>query len=344
MVQEDLQRFVVVNDDTVMTALKVIDTGTGGVALVVGKDGILEGVVTDGDIRRTLIGGRSLEASISEIVNTTFTSLPPSCSRNEALDLMRARGIQQIPIVDECGKLVGLHLLQDVISPTNLKNRAVIMVGGKGMRLRPITEHIPKPMVRVAGRPILERIILHLVGEGIRHIILSVNYKSEIIEKHFGDGSNFGCRIDYLLEDKPLGSGGSLSLVPEQEHPILVMNGDLLTDFKVGKMLDFHESGKYFATIGIRPYQHSVPFGCITLRDDVVVEIREKPIIQETINAGIYVISPEMVAQVPPQFFPITDLFKRSLCQGEKIGAYLCGGDWSDIGEPLSLKQARGEL
>jgi NDP-sugar pyrophosphorylase family protein len=258
------------------------------------------------------------------------------------MDLMRSRVFSQIPIVDAEGKLVGLHLLHDIIGAEARPNWAVIMAGGKGTRLRPLTDQIPKPMIRVAGRPILERIVLHLVGFGIRRIFLSINYLGHVIEEHFGDGARFGCSIQYLREDKPMGTGGSLVLLPErQTNPVLVMNGDLVTEADVGAMLEFHGAGGQSATLGVRRYWHVVPFGCVELDGDKVVSIEEKPTVTRLVNTGIYVLDPKVVERVPSEPVGVPDLLEDCLARGEHVRAFEIEADWIDVGQRDQLRLAR---
>jgi NDP-sugar pyrophosphorylase family protein len=256
---------------------------------------------------------------------------------------MQAKKIKHLPILDDMRKLIGIHLLHDIVGGEKLPNHAVIMAGGKGVRLRPITEHLPKPMIPVAGRPILERLVLHLVGCGITHIHLSVNYLAEIIVKHFGDGSRFGCEISYLHETTELGTGGALSLLPEiPPEPIVVLNGDLVTQLDFASMLGCHAASGSAATIGYRPYAHQVPFGCLDLREGSVLGIQEKPVLERSVNAGVYVLSPSALKLVPSSFFPITDLFQLLLDRGDKVGAYEITTDWTDVGQHSELSKARG--
>jgi dTDP-glucose pyrophosphorylase len=340
-----LENIVVPETATLRRAMEALDRGGIEIALVVAPGGALLGTLTDGDIRRAILSGASLEEAASRYMHRNFTAVGPTAGRAEALDLMRARALQQIPIVDGAGLLVGIHLLKEIIGATPRPNCAVVMAGGRGERLLPITESVPKPMVKVAGRPILERIVLHLVGFGIRRIFLSINYMGNMIEEHFRDGSAMGCRIEYLREDQPLGSGGALSLLPgRQETPILVLNGDLLTQFNVGNLLDFHSEGGYKATIGVHEYTHTVPYGVVEADGRRVTAIREKPSQTWLANAGIYVLDPGLPERVPKNgFFPLPALFEDCLERGEPVGAFHILEDWVDVGHPKELRRARGE-
>ncbi len=335
-----ISSFVIAPDSTIRKAMACIDGNVKGIALVVDKRHRLIGTVTDGDIRRALLKGAALDARITTCIQPRFTSVGIEAGRAEVLDVMRARNIEQVPILDPSGKLVGLHTLRDIIGGLERPHWAVIMAGGQGIRLRPVTEHIPKPMITVAGRPILERLVLHLVGFGIRRIYLSVQHLGHIIENHFGDGSRFGCSIRYLREKEPLGTGGALSLLKQKPaDPLLVMNGDLVTQADIADLLQFHQTGGYAATMAIRRYGHQVPFGCIEVKGGRVVRLEEKPVLERFVNAGIYVLKPELLAGIPRGFFPITDLFSSCLAKKIPVGAFEIKEEWLDVGQREQLKQ-----
>ena len=343
-VRQELSPYTVDRDATVREAMAAIDAGSTGVVMILGSNDRLEGLMTDGDLRRMLLAGAEMHSPIAAAINRKFTSVSPSTPRADVLDLMHARTIEQIPVVDDQGCLVGIHSLGNIAMKDTLPHWAVIMAGGKGSRLGELTQNMPKPMLKVAGRPILERIVLHLVGSGIRKIHLAVNYLSQVIEDHFGDGENYGCEIYYIRETTPLGSGGALSLLTEKpEYPLIVMNGDLVTDFHVRRMLNHHEKGGYIATIGLNHYSHRVPFGCVTLDGGSISEIKEKPLLNELVNCGIYAISPELLDRIPPEFFPIIELFEQCLKNNERVGGYVIEEDWVDIGLPEELKNAQGK-
>jgi dTDP-glucose pyrophosphorylase len=338
-----MQELRVSPSDTLLHVLKIIDVGAEQTAIVVNEDDQLLGIVTDGDIRRALISGCSMDSPLDGFYAKEFKSVGVNYSREAALALMAANRIEHLPIIDDEGKLHGLHLLSELVVKDEKPNWAVIMAGGRGSRLGKLTETTPKPMIKVAGRPILERIVLQLVGVGIRKIYIAVNYLSHLIEDYFGDGSDFGCQIEYLRETEPLGSGGALSLLPiKPEDPVIVMNGDLVTEFSLRGLLRTHERRNAAITVGVRKYTHGVPFGCISEDDDLVTELREKPVIEELINTGIYAISPELIQRVPNEFYPITSLIEGALQKGEKAACFHID-EWIDVGQPHQLAQARGE-
>jgi len=342
--RDELKKYCIQKNAVILDGIRAIDQSDEGFTLVVSDTGRLLGMLTDGDIRRALLAGAKLDQPLAPYIRKEFFSVNAQTTRTEVLDLMQARKIRHIPVIDGSNNLLGIHLLSSIIGANKLPNWAVIMAGGKGTRLRPITETLPKPMIKVAGRPILERLVLHLVGHGISRIFVSVNYMSQIIEDHFGDGSQFGCTIDYLREDEPLGTGGALSLLPRSpSEPILVMNGDLIIESDIEHILNFHRNGNYYATMATKPYQHEVPYGCIDTEGDRILSLREKPISSFLVNAGIYVLSPEAVNAIPAAFFPITQLFEQALEENKACGCYVIEEEWADVGQINDLRKAQGQ-
>jgi dTDP-glucose pyrophosphorylase len=340
-----VQRCSVHLSKTLFDAMAALEAGMVKIALVVDDDNHLVGILTDGNIRRALLAGAPTTAPLAPYVQREFVSVPPSAGRTEVLELMQALTIEQIPIVDEGRRLRGLHLVHEVMGAIKRPHWAVVLAGGQGTRLRPLTETLPKPMLKVAGRPILERIVLHLVGYGIRRIFLAVNYLAHVIENHFGAGERFGCRIEYLMEDKPLGTGGCLGLLPEPpKDPLLVLNGDLVTQFDVGKLLEFHRSGGYALTVGTRDHQYTIPFGVVHANGAALESIDEKPTVTWRTNAGIYVVSPETCSRVPKgERFHMPMLVTGCVERGEPVAAYPIEEDWIDVGQVRELGRARGD-
>ena len=341
-----LSRLLVSSDATLFEALQVLETGAQTIAFVCDSDQRVLGTLTDGDVRRAILAGTPLDSrSLTSAMSRDFAYARSDTGRATVLDIMRARGIGQLPVLDEEGRLCGLHTVGMMITGAERPNWALVLAGGLGTRLSPITATVPKPMVPVAGRPILERLILHLMSHGIRNFFLSVNHLAHVVEEHFGDGSRFGCRITYLREPQPLGTGGSLSLIDEfPADPLIVINGDLLTQCDIGKLLEFHDAGGYGATIGVRPYTIEVPYGVVETRDERLVSLAEKPSLQMMINAGVYVLSSRVAALAPRgQAQPITDVFAACLEQGISVGVHTLEQEWLDIGRPEDLRRARGD-
>lgn len=339
-----LDAYLVPDDATVREAMVAVDRGAARIALAIATDGRLVGVVSDGDLRRALLGGVGMDDPAAPALTRRFLSVGRSEGRAAALELMRARRIDAVPVVDGDGRPVGLHLLQEFLAPVSRPNWAVVMAGGRGTRLRPLTEQVPKPMLPVVGRPIIERLVLDLVGFGVTRVYVSINYLGEVIEAHLGDGSRLGARIEYLRETTPLGTAGALGLLPEPPtDPILLLNGDLVTSADLGGLLDAHAAGDAVATIGVRRYLHTVPFGCIERLGDRVTAIDEKPTLEREVNAGMYVLDPGVVARVPagrPTDTP--DLIAALLEAGEPVGAFEIEDEWIDIGQREQLAVARG--
>jgi dTDP-glucose pyrophosphorylase len=344
MEREDLSRFVVRPDQTVRDAMRVITDNWRELALVVEDDLQVVGVITDGDIRRGLLAGLTLDSPAAAVMTRDYVSVGPDVDRAAVLDLMKARSIRHVPVVDAERRLAGIHFLEVLIGTREKPNAAVIMAGGEGRRLRPLTDARPKPMVEVAGRPILERIVLHLVGFGIRRIYIAVNYLAPMICEHFGSGERFGCTIEYLRETEPLGSGGALSLLPRGlEHPFLVMNGDLVCQFDVARLLDHHRLEQAAATLAARHFQVEIPFGVLETQDGLLRALSEKPSAHFLINAGIYVLEPALLGMIPAgRYFAMTNLFEGLLAQGRPVSVYRIEEDWIDVGRREDLSRANG--
>ena len=345
MQRDKLTKFTVGPQQSLRDAMQVITDNWREVALVADDALRVLGVITDGDIRRGLLSGLTLESPAVSVMTKDYVSVSIDLDRASVLDLMKARSIRHVPVVDAERRLVGIHFLEALIGTDEKPNVAVIMAGGEGRRLRPLTDTIPKPMVHVAGRPILERIVLHLVNYGIRRIFIAVNYLAQMIEAHFGDGARFGCAIEYLHEGSQLGSGGALSLLPKDlAHPLLVMNGDLVSQFDVARLLDYHARHRALATIAARHHRVDIPFGVIEEKKSRLVSLSEKPSMHILINAGIYVIDPSLLVRIPPgTFYPMTNLFDRLLADGGAVAVYRIEEDWIDVGRRADLSRANGE-
>ena len=321
---------------TALEAMRAIDAGGLEVALVCDAQRRLLAVITDGDLRRAILAGKPLTTPASAIGNARFTSLSPEATRADAVRLMLVRNFKCVPVVDAAGVLRDLHTLHGALHIQDCGSWAVIMAGGKGERLGELTQAMPKPMLPVGDRPILEHLVQLLVGHGVRRIFLSVGYLGQMIEDHFRDGAHLHCRIEYLREDQPLGTGGALSLLPEQPTaPLLVMNGDLVTAVNLTRLLAFHRQGGYAATLALRDHVVKVPFGVVETAGQRITALREKPVLSYAINAGIYAIEPRLLQRIPgDRLYPITELFDDCLTRDEAIGGYHLQELWNDVGLP----------
>jgi sugar O-acyltransferase (sialic acid O-acetyltransferase NeuD family) len=343
----DLHEFCVSPDASIFEAMSIIGKSGTTAVLVTDPDLKVLGLLTDGDIRRAMMDNTNLNKAVSTIMNRKFRHVNQNLTRVSALDQMNALGIAHMPVLDDHGRLVGVHLLSEMIGSMRLPNIALVMAGGKGVRLKPITDKIPKPMVKVAGRPILEHIIFHLANCNIRKIYIAVNYLGEMIEQYFKDGSTYGVEIHYLRETSPLGTAGALRLLPEAKdnHPIICMNGDLVTQFDVERMLNHHSQGGYDMTIGVHDHRVEIPYGVIEWDDrkEEVLGIREKPEEHFIVNGGIYAINPNLIKLIEPgKEVPMTDLIEKCLENRIRVGVHLVEGDWIDVGQHKELATARG--
>lgn len=342
-----LSDLLVSSSATLLDALRALDIGGKAIVFVGDADGRVIGSLTDGDIRRALISGESLnDCCVDAVMRQDFVSVTEDVGRADVLELMQARGVEQIPILSADGKLRGLHTMRQLIAPVERENCALILAGGRGTRLLPLTQHVPKPMLAVAGRPILERLVLHLMGQGFHRIYIAVNYLADVIVSHFGDGSRFGCRIEYIREQEPLGTAGALALLPRPvRESVLVINGDLVTQCDLAGLLDYHERGGFAATIGLRPHSVIIPYGVAEVEEGRLVGLREKPTERMLINAGVYVVAPPAIELITPNGdFPMTELLAACSANGWPVGAHLIEEDWVDVGHPSELQMARGHL
>ena len=331
---------------SIRAALEIIDSQGLQIALVVDEGRTLLGTVTDGDVRRGILAGRDLADPVALVMNRQPTTASPDDSRERVLHAMKARRIHQVPVVDAAGLVVGIEILDELLIREPVDNPVVLLAGGKGMRLRPITEHIPKPLLEVGGRPILERIVGDLRDAGFRRFFLSVGYRADMIEDRFGDGSTFGVSITYLYEEEPLGTAGALGLFPEPPTlPFLVMNGDLLTAVDPRLLLDYHRGLGAEATMCVRGFDYTVPYGVVARDGHRFVSIDEKPVQNFFVNAGIYALSPSVLDLVERGGrLDMPELFERLAEGGREAAVYPLREYWLDIGRPAELDQARAEV
>lgn len=333
---------------TLIEALSVIDRGAEAICCLVDDDNKLSATLTDGDVRRALIGGASLESPALDHAQTKPLTVDGGTPRALVLDLMQSVRLRAVPEIDADGRLTALHTLSDLVSARELPNVAVIMAGGKGTRLGALTRDVPKPLMKVAGRSIIEWIVLGLVGDGIRTIYVSVNHQADQVIEALGDGSALGCTVTYLREsaDKPLGTSGSLTLIENlPTEPMIVMNGDLMVEFDASTLLDRHAASSAEVTIGVRTYVHTVPFGVVEVDgDSTVTAIQEKPDLHAIINTAVYCINPSAIAMLPagePSTMP--ELVQHCLDAGKVVTAWPMASDWIDVGTPSDLARAKGQ-
>ena len=312
------------------------------IVLVVNQSNELVGTISDGDIRRGLLKGLNLESPIKSIIRHNALVVPPEMSHEMVMQLMVANKIQQIPIVNEQQHVLGLHLWDEMTITPIRENIMLIMAGGKGERLMPHTENCPKPMVMVAGKPMLEHIIIRGQQEGFNHFVLAVHHMGHMIEEYFGNGKHLGVNIEYLREDSPLGTAGALSLLdPYPNAPVLVTNGDVITDIRYGELLDFHNRYQAVATMAVRVHEWQHPFGVVQTEGVEIVGFEEKPISRSHINAGVYVLTPDALSElVLNEPCDMPKLFERLQEKSKRIVAYPMHELWLDVGRPDDLSEA----
>jgi dTDP-glucose pyrophosphorylase len=322
-------------DAAVADAIRVLDASAAHIGLVTDPDGRLLGTITDGDVRRALLRSLPLSAPVCEIMKTSpVVSRPDRAS--VYLELMRRADIRQLPIVDAAGRVTDLVLVDDLAGARPRPNWVVLMAGGLGTRLRPLTETLPKPMLKVGTKPLLETTLEAFLQQDFRRFYISVNYLSGKLKEHFGDGSRWGCEIRYLEEKEQLGTGGALGLLPEPPaEPIVVMNGDVLTKVDFRHLLDFHREHKAAATMCVREYDFQVPYGVVHLDGARIRGLVEKPVHSFFVNAGIYVVEPPLLDRIPRNGTPfhMTDLFAAAIGDGQSAAAFPIREYWIDIGQ-----------
>lgn len=328
--------------DTIKHALEAIGKSNIQVAIIVDEKERLIGVATDGDIRRAILEGINLDDKIGEVMNTVPKTIRNGIKRNEAISLMREYRLLQIPVLNEERRVVDVILYDNLIRPAKKLNPVVIMAGGMGLRLRPLTNDCPKPMLNVGNKPILATIIEQFKKFGFFRFFISVNYLPDVIVDYFGDGTQFGCEITYLYENEKLGTAGAIALVEEEfEHPFFVINGDLLTKLNFDQLLEFHYEKDVIATMCVRDYDFQVPYGVVNVKGHYFAGVDEKPVERYFVNAGIYLLEPEVVKMIEPDSpLGMTQLFELLNQKGEKSAVFPVREYWMDIGRPSDFKKA----
>lgn len=327
---------------TIQQAIRNLNQVAIKIVLVVNEAGELEGTISDGDIRRGLLKGLDLSSQISSVIHRNALVVPPEMGRDMVMQLMVANKIQQIPVVNEHRHVVGLHLWDEITTPPKRSNLMVIMAGGMGTRLRPHTETCPKPLLPVAGKPMLEHIIERAKLEGFSHFVLAIHYLGHMIEDYFGNGERLQVRINYLREESPLGTAGALGLLnPIPDVPFVVTNGDVITDIRYGELLDFHIRHKAVATMAVRIHEWQHPFGVVQTQGVEIIGFEEKPVARSHINAGVYALNPEALSVLAAEArCDMPALFERLQAKAQRTVAYPMHEPWLDVGRPDDLKKA----
>lgn len=340
--KEMLDTVIIAPTISIRASAQLIQNADVKILLVCDADRRLLGTVTDGDIRRAVMESLDLDAGVETIMNRS----PKTARAEESVHVVRARmsasTIRHMPQIDERGRLFGLILLDQSYDMRERESRVVLMAGGRGRRLMPLTEDTPKPLLKVGAKPVIERQIEMLIGQGFRRFSVSLNYLGHMIEDYLGSGERYGVEIDYLREEEPLGTCGALCLMEPQDHPVLVMNGDIMTRADCGAMQDFFENASVAATMGVREYTYTVPYGCVTLEDGLIENLEEKPTFRHLVSAGIYILAPDTLQQVPAdRYLDMPQLFEALIASGRSANSFLISEEWIDIGRKEDLDWAR---
>lgn len=340
------KEILVLPGTSIREAIRVLDKSAKQIVLVVDGNNRLLGTVTDGDIRRGVLRGLLLDDSVQKIMNLHPTTAKVNETRANILVLMKSKSLHQIPIIDDDGCVVGIEILDELIQTLQRDNAVVLMAGGLGSRLGPLTNDCPKPLLKVGSKPILEIILENFIEYGFHKFYISVNYKAEMIEEYFGNGSQWGVNISYLRENERLGTAGALSQLPVKFlKPLVVMNADLLTKVNFQQLLNFHSEHRAKATMCIRDYDFQVPYGIAKIEKYRLIGIEEKPVHRFFVSAGIYVLEPKVLELIPSNtFFDMPNLFEELIKQNDEVVVFPIREYWLDIGRIDDLEKAKGDF
>jgi dTDP-glucose pyrophosphorylase/predicted transcriptional regulator len=333
-------------NDCLRDAIKAIEINIAKIVFIIDDKECLVGSVSDGDIRRALLIGGDLDSPISKIMNPNpVVAHSDNYSNKHVLKLMKDNDLRYIPILNGQNKIQSIQTAEDFQKKDLKDNWVFLMAGGLGERLYPLTQTKPKPLLTVGNKPILENILESFIDHGFRNFFVSVNYKANMIEDYFGDGRKWGVEIQYIRESKPLGTGGSLGLLPNvPEKPIIMMNGDILTKVNFEKLLDFHHKNNSIATMCIRKYDYQIPYGTVVVDNQKVTSIIEKPIHNFFVNAGIYVLEPEILNGMKKNLYQdMPNLLEKLMQNKKQVSAFPLHEYWLDIGQMDDLERAQSD-
>jgi len=330
--RKNWEKAIIKINSSLTDSIKKLDFAEVQILMVVDKNNSFVGTITDGDLRRGLIKGINLKDSIDKIINFSPTVVPPGTGLDLIKEIMLINSINQLPIIDRNKKIKGLHILKDFIKSKDIDTPLVIMAGGKGVRLRPLTNNLPKPMLKIKGKPILEWIILNAKKQGFKNIYIMTNYLSHII-KDFFDKNKFGLNINIIKEKKFYGTFGGMYLIKNKiKKEFVLTNGDIISDIKFDEILNYHKSNAADATMAVQPYFSEIPFGVVETDGSNIKGIIEKPNQKNYINAGVYVFESKNIKNLKEEHLDVTDFFKKLIKKKKKITAYALHEDWNDIG------------
>ncbi|ELY1987165.1 nucleotidyltransferase family protein [Vibrio harveyi] len=342
------QKTLISESSTIKQALEIINSEALRVAVVVDQDKKLLGMITDGDIRRGLLNELVLTDSVAKVMNSKPITAKKGTSKEHLVELMEKKQILSVPLLDEDKKVIGLETLHSALSKDKYLNPVFIMAGGFGTRLRPLTDHCPKPMLKIGGKPILETVIRNFIKAGFVNFYISTHYMPEQIHQHFGDGSDLGVNISYVHEDTPLGTGGAIGLLPEdmpRDLPLIMINGDVLTKVDFQRLLNFHMENNADATMCVREYDYQIPYGVINGEGNRITSMVEKPIQRFFVNAGIYVVSPVVIQSVPENYhIDMPTLLEQHMNKRNNVLMFPIHEYWLDIGRMDDFNRAQTDI
>jgi dTDP-glucose pyrophosphorylase len=332
---------------TLEEAIRTLDREALRIVLVVDDERRLLGTLTDGDVRRSLLSQVPLNVEVQRVMCSTPHTVERGWSRDRVLSVMEAHQLLQLPVLDKERRVVGLETLHGLLKKKQYNNPVFLMAGGFGSRLRPLTQSCPKPLLKVGEKPILELILDSFKNAGFHRFFISTHYMPEMIKDYFGDGSRWGVNIRYVHEDVPLGTGGALGLLPHDEIdlPLFMMNGDLLTTLNFQNLLEFYNSHSGVATMCVREYEQRIPYGVVQSDGHRITSIVEKPVSKFFINAGIYLLSPDLVKSVSPgTYLDMPTLLDREIAAGNSVNMFPVHEYWLDIGRMEDFQRAQADV
>ena len=343
--RDNWEKVLIDRNITIKEVLEVISNDSYRIALVVDSEKILLGTITDGDIRRALLAGKSLDSHAHEIMNENPLTILPSDSREEVSNVMLENDILCLPVLDN-GKVINLETLNDIFKTEKYDNAVFLMAGGFGTRLKPLTDKTPKPLLKVGDKPILEIILEKLVSAGFYRFYISTHYMPEQVSSHFGDGSKWGVDIKYIHEETPLGTGGALGLLPKEEinESLLLMNGDLLTNLDFGSLLKFHLESNAKATLCVNEHKQTIPFGVIQSENGLITSIDEKPTYSYHVNAGIYVLSKDIIKKSKTNHHIDMPTLISEIIKEHEVNVFPVHEYWLDIGRIGDYQKANKDV
>lgn len=329
---------------SIVDAARILQETSTRIVLIVDDALILKGIVTDGDIRRGLLAGISVDEPCETVMNPSPFTVSPFSPQAEILRVAGELDADALPIVSDKGQVQGVWFAHSESS--RMQNQVVIMAGGRGVRLRPVTSFTPKPLVAVGDRPMLHHLLERLQVEGFESVAISINYLGDQIEASVGDGSHWGLTVEFIRENAPLGTAGPLGLLhPHPESPVLVINADVMTDAKYRDLVDYHLRGPAAITVGIRVHDIEHPFGVLDIVGNTITGIREKPVWREFVSAGVYVLAPDVFRLIPEgQYLDMPDLITMAVEEGLEVQGFPFHESWLDVGTPDDLKKARERM